>query len=162
MPHETAAISAQVLCTPFNYAPVYFIQRHMGRVHVCLAATCHQHFWQSGWDLLCATVVTQGRNRYRNKSQYRKLTLEMKINNNNSYIALYPVNIYKLAALYIINIKFRLTIKKSTSTINAYINIKLTTTKISCRFCQDSNLRPLDHVSGALTTEQSLLSNVCY
>ena len=32
--------------------------------------------------------------------------------NNNSYIALYPVNIYKLAALYIINIKIRLTIKK--------------------------------------------------
>ena len=26
-------------------------------------------------------------------------------NNTNSYIALYPVNIYKLAALYIINIK---------------------------------------------------------
>ena len=26
-------------------------------------------------------------------------------NNNNSYIALYPVKIYKLAALYIINIK---------------------------------------------------------
>ena len=50
-------------------------------------------------------------------------------NNNNSYIALYPVKIYKLAALYIINIKIRLTIKKSTSTINAYINIKLTHTK---------------------------------
>ena len=47
-------------------------------------------------------------------------------NNNNSYIALYPVKIYKLAALYIINIKIRLTIK---NTINAYINIKLTTTK---------------------------------
>ena len=31
-------------------------------------------------------------------------------NNNNSYIALYPVQIYKLAALYIINIKIRLTI----------------------------------------------------
>ena len=41
-------------------------------------------------------------------------------NNNNSYIALYPVKIYKLAALYIINIKIRLTIK---NTINAYINI---------------------------------------
>ena len=26
-------------------------------------------------------------------------------NNNNSYITLYPVKIYKLAALYIINIK---------------------------------------------------------
>ena len=49
-------------------------------------------------------------------------------NNNNSYIALYPVKIYKLAALYIINIKIRLTINnnnkqtKSTSTINAYIH----------------------------------------
>ena len=41
-------------------------------------------------------------------------------NTNNSYIALYPVKIYKLAALYIINIKIRLTIK---NTINAYINI---------------------------------------
>ena len=30
----------------------------------------------------------------------------------NSYIALYPVNIYKLAALYIITIKIRMTIKK--------------------------------------------------
>ena len=30
-------------------------------------------------------------------------------NNNNSYIALYPVKSYKLAALYIINIKIRLT-----------------------------------------------------
>ena len=51
-------------------------------------------------------------------------------NNNNCYIALYPVKIYKLAALYIINIKIRLTIKKKkkkrTSTINAYINIKMT------------------------------------
>ena len=47
-------------------------------------------------------------------------------NNNNSYIALYPVKIDKLAALYIINIKIRLTIENTT---NAYINIKLTTTK---------------------------------
>ena len=36
-------------------------------------------------------------------------------NNNNSYIALYPIHIYELAALYIINIKIDLTIKKSTS-----------------------------------------------
>ena len=32
-------------------------------------------------------------------------------NNNDCCIALYPVNIYKLAALYIINIKIHLTIK---------------------------------------------------
>ena len=55
-------------------------------------------------------------------------------NNNNSYIALYPLKIYKLAALYIINIKIRLTInnkkkKKIPSTINAYINIKMTKEK---------------------------------
>ena len=55
-------------------------------------------------------------------------------NNDKSYIALYPVKIYKLAALYIINIKIRLTIKtkkqqkNSTITINACINIELTTT----------------------------------
>ena len=33
-------------------------------------------------------------------------------NNNNSYIAPYPVEIYRIASLYIINIKMRLTIKK--------------------------------------------------
>ena len=36
----------------------------------------------------------------------------MNNDNNNSYTAVYPVQIYKLAALYIINIKIRLTIKK--------------------------------------------------
>ena len=68
--------------------------------------------------------------------------------NNNSYIALYPVNIYELSALYIMNINIHLTIKKalvsqmhtsiptwwkvrmkhdnqkSTSTVNACINTK--------------------------------------
>ena len=39
------------------------------------------------------------------------LLLELN-NNNNSCIALYPVQNYKLAALYIINIKICLTIKK--------------------------------------------------
>ena len=34
-------------------------------------------------------------------------------NNKNSNMALYPVNIYELAALYIINIKIHLTIKKA-------------------------------------------------
>ena len=35
------------------------------------------------------------------------------VNNNNSWIALYHVQIYKLAALYIIYIKIHLTIKKA-------------------------------------------------
>ena len=32
-----------------------FIPSHMRRVHVCLAVTCHLHFWQNDWDLSHAT-----------------------------------------------------------------------------------------------------------
>ena len=79
VPHETAAVSAQVLCTPYNHAPCYFMQSHIRKVYACLAVTCHLHFWQNDRDLLRATAVTRGRNGYRNKSQHRKLTLEKKI-----------------------------------------------------------------------------------
>ena len=48
-------------------------------VYACLGVTCHLHFWQNDRDLLRATAVTWGWNRYRNKSQHRKLTLEKKI-----------------------------------------------------------------------------------
>jgi len=68
----------QVLCTPYNHAPCHFIQSHIHKMYACLAVTCHLHFWQNDWDLLHATVVTRGRNRYWNKSQHRKLTLEKK------------------------------------------------------------------------------------
>ena len=37
-------------------------------MYVCLAVTCHLHFWQNDWDLLCATTVTRGWNRYWNES----------------------------------------------------------------------------------------------
>ena len=69
-----AAVSVQVLCTPFNHAPVYIC-----RVYVCLAVTCYLHFWQNDRDILPAPAVTQGFNEYRNKSPHRKLTLEKKI-----------------------------------------------------------------------------------
>ena len=35
-------------------------------VCVCLAVTCHLHFWQNDRDLLLATAVTRGWNGYRN------------------------------------------------------------------------------------------------
>ena len=57
----------------------HFMLSHIGRVHACLAVTCHLHFWQNGRDLLRATAVTRGWNGYRNKCQHRKLTLEKKI-----------------------------------------------------------------------------------
>ena len=79
VPCETAAVSAQVLCTPYNHAPCHFMQSHIRKVYVCLPVACHLHFWQNDWDLLRATAVTQGLNGYRNKSQHRKLTLEKKI-----------------------------------------------------------------------------------
>ena len=68
MPHETAAVSVQVLCTPYNHAPCHFMQSHIRKVYACLAVTCHLHVWQNDRDLLSATAVTHGWNGYRNKS----------------------------------------------------------------------------------------------
>ena len=79
VPHETAAISAQVLCIPCNHAPCHFMQSHIRKVYACLAVTCHLHFWQNDRYLLHATAVTRGWNGYQNRSQHRKLTLEKKI-----------------------------------------------------------------------------------
>ena len=79
VPHETAAVSAQVLCTPYNHAPCHFMKSHIRKMYVCLPVTCHLHFWQNDRDLLRANAVTWGWNRYRNKSQHRKSTLEKKI-----------------------------------------------------------------------------------
>ena len=32
--------------------------------YACFVVTCHLHFWQNDWGLLCATAVTQGWNGY--------------------------------------------------------------------------------------------------
>ena len=79
VPHETAAVSVQVLCTPYNHVPCHFKQSHIRKVYACLAVTCQLHFWQNDRGLLCATAVTRGWSGYRNKSQHRKSTLEKKI-----------------------------------------------------------------------------------
>ena len=70
--------SRRVLCVPYNHAPCHVMQRHIRRMHACLAVTCPLHFWQNGLDLLRAAAVTRGSNGYR-ESQHRKLTLEKKI-----------------------------------------------------------------------------------
>ena len=79
MLHETAAVSAQVLCTPYNHAPCHFTQSHIHKVYAFLAVTCHLHFWQNDRDFLRATAVTRGWNGCRYQSQHRKSTLEKKI-----------------------------------------------------------------------------------
>ena len=64
----------------YNYAPVYsFVQSHILRIRVCSDVTCHPHFWHNDRDLLRATTVTGGWNRYCIKSQHGKLTMERKI-----------------------------------------------------------------------------------
>ena len=67
VPHETAAVSVQVLCTPYNHAPCHCMQSHIRKVYAYLAVTCHMHFWQNDQDLLRATAVTRGWNGHRNK-----------------------------------------------------------------------------------------------
>ena len=47
MPHETAAVSTQVLWTPYIHAPCHFMQNHIRKVYACLPVTCHLHFWQN-------------------------------------------------------------------------------------------------------------------
>ena len=44
---------------PYTSLQCRFIQNHIGKVHVCLAITCHLHFWQNGRDLLCTTAVSR-------------------------------------------------------------------------------------------------------
>ena len=91
---------------PYTSLQCHFIQSHIGRVYVCLAVTCHLHFWQNDFDLLRTTADTCACNGYQSKSQHRKLTWRR---------------------------------------------------NFSCCSCWDSNLRPFDYESSALTTGLSPL-----
>ena len=72
VPRETAAISARSVDTIRSCTmSCHFMQSHTHRVYACLVVTWHLHFWQNDRDLLRATAVTRGWNRYRNKSQHR-------------------------------------------------------------------------------------------
>ena len=75
VPHETASVSAQVLCTPYNHAPCHFMQTHIRKVYASLAVTCHLHFWQNVWDLLRATAIFL--NRFLGGFFYRFLSNDM-------------------------------------------------------------------------------------
>ena len=45
VPHESAAVSALGLSTPYNHAPCHFMQSDRRNVYACLALTCHLHFF---------------------------------------------------------------------------------------------------------------------
>ena len=65
VPHETAAASARSVYTiePCTITMSLHAKPH-NKMHACLAATCHVHFWQNVLNLLCATAVTWGWNGY--------------------------------------------------------------------------------------------------
>ena len=58
VPHETAAVSAQVLCTPYNHAPCHFMHSHIRKVYACLAVTCHLHLaeWPGSFTCYCGNT----------------------------------------------------------------------------------------------------------
>ena len=101
VPHETAAGSAQVLCTPYNHAPCYFMQSHIREVDACL---CHQPpallaEWPGSFTCYCSNTDTEISVSTESRP-WRRL-------------------------------------------------------KFSRRSCRDSNPRPFNHESGALTTDLS-------
>ena len=73
VPHETAAVSAHVLWTPYNHAPCHFMQSYIRKVYACLAVTCHLHFCQNDRDLLRATAVKRGWNGYQKLESSQKV-----------------------------------------------------------------------------------------
>ena len=78
IPLKTVAISA---CSVYTIQPCimscHFMLSHIHRVHACLAVTCHLTFGRMTRKFY-VTAVTRGWNDG-NKSQHRKLALEMKI-----------------------------------------------------------------------------------
>ena len=96
MPHETVAVSAQVLCTPYNHAPCHIMQSPLRKVYMCLAVTCHLHVWQDDWDLLRATAVTRGWNGYQKKSQHRwgfeLVTFQSQVRRSNQWAIPAPIS----------------------------------------------------------------------
>ena len=72
VPGETAAVSAHVLCTPYSHAPGYSANLFEATYVGCMCVTCHMHFWQNDRDLLRATAVTRGCNKYRHENKHGK------------------------------------------------------------------------------------------
>ena len=63
--HETAAVSAHILCTPYSHVPVYIVTSCKatyvapGYIHVCSAVTCHPHFlteWPGSFMCCCGNA----------------------------------------------------------------------------------------------------------
>ena len=86
VPHETAVVSAQILCTPQPIQPCTMslhAKPHRRNVYSGVFSSgitrpCHLHFIgrMTGIFYVLLSAVTRGCNGYRNKSQHRNSTLE--------------------------------------------------------------------------------------
>ena len=85
LPCETAAVSRHVLCTAYYTTMYDFTVSLNAKAHTqgAFVSSCNLHFLQNDRDLVRATAVTRGWNRYRNKSQHRKSTMEKKISSRS-------------------------------------------------------------------------------
>ena len=118
-------------------AEARFNKSHIRKVYAYSAVTCHLHFWQNDRSLLRATAVTRG------WSGGRMFFLQ----GQPSVLTLISVSVPPPCYRYRNKSQHRrLALEKKKK-------------KISRRSCVDSNPRPFDHESGALTTELSPLSN---
>ena len=53
VPNETAAVSAQVLCTPYNHAPCHFLQSHIRKVFSCNLPPALLAEWPGSFTCYC-------------------------------------------------------------------------------------------------------------
>ena len=81
VPHETAAVSAQVLCAPFNHASVYSVTLFEATEDACVFSSNPPPAPLAEWlqSFMCYCSNMWRWNRYRNKIQHKMLTLEKKI-----------------------------------------------------------------------------------
>ena len=79
VPHETAAVSVQVLCTPYNHAPWHFMQSHIRKVYACFCCNLPPALLAEWLESFTCYYSNPGWNDDRSMSQHRKLTLENKM-----------------------------------------------------------------------------------
>ena len=79
--HVKLLLSQWIISARYNHAPCHVTSgkaTYIEYIHMCLAVTCHMHFWQNNQDVLSVTVVTRELNGYQNMSQHTKLTMDNK------------------------------------------------------------------------------------
>ena len=132
------------------------MQSHIRWVHACLAVTCHLHFWQNNQGLLVLPETTW--------KQMRAILIESGywlLASGDHKEELVYIYIYWLidwwSLLYSVIAALLLHVRNTQQIPRVSTESWHWRRKLLRRSCRDSNPRPFDHESGALTTELSPL-----